>query len=644
MAREMRNEDAVELDIIAVPLAISGLESETLLVIAEDSVDTPENCVFDCGLGRRMLGRKPTGEDSWTIRLHSDQATPDSASIRLLEHTRYQIRLCRRDEDRSMISETDLADNADTLDSLVDSTLENAQSSEWKFDPKSGTGEMKVKGHYGGASIRVGDREIRLDFVSADLDYESEYRSMLEDIAQQFESIVATWGGPTTYPTTRSDDTAAETLLEQFVLARGLLEAHRFEYAARAIERNPNVILERSENWRPVANADPRAFLKDPLGKGRGWRETEEDRFPVDYMPEEVKHARKRETADTPINRFVKHVLRRFEDIFRRVVEHDEISGSANVEASGFANDLTKIIEQPFWREIGALSKLAATVTGTPLLRKREGYRQVFRAWLGLRSSLSVDWDGASDLFQGPVRKTSKLYEYWLFFVLRERLSKMAGLEEKVVKDRGDARAFIKEEGERLAVRLSGGKASLTEFRGEGSQSEELCVLLFYNRGFPRDSEHPSWGSYTRKWRPDFSVAMFPAQYRSDGDDWKEAEKLACKEGDASYVHFEAKYKPNSSSESGRQGTGPTSSDFAELHAYLDGIRGSESAFLLHPGKSDSPEGIQKSYSRRCSEDDDIGEVGEAVIRPGQTAMSEIGGSSHRENLTFVTEILRAAM
>lgn len=643
MARETRYEDAIELDIIAIPLAVSGLEGKALLVIAEDSVDTPENCLSDCELGRGILGRKPTDDDPWTIRFYSDQATPDSASIRLLEHTRYQIRLCRR-VDQGLISENSFSDEDDALGDLVDSTLENAQSAEWKFDPKSGTGEMKVKGHYGGASIRVGDREIRLDFVSADLDYESEYRAMLEDIAERFESIVAAWGGPTTYPTTRSDDTNVETLLEQFVLARGLLETHRLEYAARAIERNPNILLERSEHWRALANADPRAFLQDPVGKGRGWRKTEEDRFPVDHMPEEVKHARKRETADTPINQFVKHILRRFEDIFRRVVEHVEISGSANVEASGLANDLTKIIDRPFWKEIGTLSRPATTVTGTPLLRKREGYRQVFRAWLGLRSSLNVDWEGASNLFQGPVRKTSKLYEYWLFFVLRDCLTGVDGLEEKVVKDRGDARAFIKEDGERLAVRLSGGKASVTEFRGNLSESKELCVLLFYNRGFSKAPEHPGWGSYSREWSPDFSIAMFPSQYRSVGDDWKEAEKLACEERDASYVHFEAKYKPSSSSESDGQGTGPTASDFAELHAYLDSIRGSEAAFLLHPGESDSPCVIQNSYSRRSSGEDDIGEVGEAVIRPGQTSVSEIGGSSHRESPTFVTEILRAAM
>lgn len=635
MASGTRNEDAIELDIIAVPLAISGLKGEALLVIAEDSVESPEDCLSDCGLDRRMLGRKPA-DDPWTIRFLPGHTTPQTASIRLLERTRYQIRLCSR-EGQSLISENNLAKEGEVLNSRVDSKLEYAQSAEWKFDPKSGTGEMKVKGHYGGASIRVGDRKVRLDFVSARLDYESEYRAMLEDIAERFESIVTTWGGPTTYPTTRTDDTAAETLLEQFVLARGLLESHQLEYAARAIERNPSMLLEHSEHWKPLANADPQAFLQDPTSKGRGWRQTDEDRFPVDHMPEEVKHARKQETADTLVNRFVKHVLQRFEDIFRRVAQNDEISGSANLEASGLANDLAKVIDQPFWKEIGTLSRPLATVTGAPLLRKREGYRQVFRAWLGLRSSLSVDWEGASNLFQGPVRKTHKLYEYWLFFILRDCLGGMNGLEEKAVKDSGDVKSLIRKEGDRLAVRLSGGRTSVTEFRGSPSESQELCILLFYNRGFSRAPEHPGWGSYSRGWRPDFSIAVFPSQYRSDGDGWKEAEKLACKEKDAAYVHFEAKYKPSSSSKADGREPSPTASDFAELHAYLDGIRGSETAFLIHPGGMNSANGIQNSYSRGGLTD----QVGEAVLRPGPVDSSGTHDGVQKDDATFVNEIIR---
>ncbi len=635
MAFETRDGEAVELDIVAVPVPISGLKSEALLVIANDSIDAPEERISDCGLGRGILGRKPA-DDSWTVRYLPEQTTVEPASLRVLERTRYQIRLCSRD-DRNLISTTDLPSEKHLPEDLVDSSLKNARLAEWRFDAKSGTGEMAVKGHYGGASIRVLDREIRLDFVSADLDYESEYRAMLEEIVGHFESIIANWGGPTTYPTTRSDDATADTLLEQFVLARGLLESHQLEYAARAIERNPSMLLEHSEHWKPLANADPQSFLQDPISKGRGWRQTDEDRFPVDHMPEEVKHARKQETADTLVNRFVKHVLQRFEDIFRRVAQNDEISGSANLEASGLANDLAKVIDQPFWKEIGTLSRPLATVTGAPLLRKREGYRQVFRAWLGLRSSLSVDWEGASNLFQGPVRKTHKLYEYWLFFILRDCLGGMNGLEEKAVKDSGDVKALIRKEGDRLAVRLSGGKTSVTEFRGSPSESQELCILLFYNRGFSRAPEHPGWGSYSRGWRPDFSIAVFPSQYRSDGDGWKEAEKLACKEKDAAYVHFEAKYKPSSSSKAGGREPSPTASDFAELHAYLDGIRGSETAFLIHPGGMNSANGIQNSYSRGGLTD----QVGEAVLRPGPVDSSGTHDGVQEDDATFVTEIIR---
>lgn len=629
MAFETEDEGTVELDIIAVPLTIPEVETEALLVIAENSIDTPEDHVSDLGLSRDMLGKEPDEDSRPTIRYVNGKPSSGKAAIRLLEYTQYQIRLCSGDD-------WDLISGAEQPIGSVESPLSYANSADWKFDRKSGTGELKVKGYYGSSMIQVGDCEVRLDFVSDRLNYESEYRAMFEDIADHFQALVASWGGPTTYNSSLTDGESTETLIERFVLARGLLERYRLPYASRAVERNPSKRLERNENWRPLPKADPQAFLIDPVHKGRSWKRVDGECLPVNVVPGEVRHAKKGETVDTPANRFVKHVLQQFDSIFRRVVENDEVSGAAEVEAAGLSGSLRDVIERPFWKEVGPLSRVP---TRSTLLREREGYRQVFRAWIGLRSALSIDWDGASSLFRGPARNVPDLYEYWLFFGLRRQLAEMDDVEEKESQDQGDIRSLIETKGDRLSVRLQGGKSSVTEFRGKTADSRELCILLFYKRGFGGETKHPGPGSYSKSWEPDFSVVVFPAGYREAKEGWKEAEVLASKAGEISYVHLDAKYKPEGSSRGGL-----TSGDFAELHAYLDGIHGSDAAFLLHPGKADSPDGIRVSYSRSGNQGEGIqAEIGDAVARPGSANGAQDDGLFSSDS-TFLSSIFRRVM
>ena len=563
----------MELDIIALPLSVSSLNEKPLLVVAETSISEPERKIADCGIGSGILGRAPDEDWKATIR-YSTNPQPGREKLQLTEHVRYQIRLCAQ-------ATRDLIRLDEFTSDFVESSLSGLEATNWKFDRRSGTGELKVEDHYGSSWIRIGDAKRHFDITSWKLDYETEYRAMLEDIASHCEALISSWGSPTSFSASPSEEEPIDTLLEQFIIARGLFEAYQLDSAARAVQRNPDTSLERSENWKPLQTADPQAFLRDPVARGRDWRRIGDDRFPVNPIPGEVKNFRKQESHDTPANRFVKFVLERFEDVFWRVSDNDEIYGFANSEATDLANRLSDITKGPFWKEIGPLSRLP---TRNRLFQERRGYRETLRAWLGLRSASVLDWKGASNIFRGPARNVATLYEYWLYFEFRSQINDIEGIEEHSVSDGSEIRAFVEEEGERISVRLDGGKSSVSEFRGKVGGSPELCLLFFYNRGFSGSVSYPEIGSYSRGWRPDFSIALFPIEYRLPGESWKTSEMRASQEEDISYVSFEAKYKSLSSTGENDDPSLTSSGDFAELHAYRDGINYARSAFLVHPG------------------------------------------------------------
>lgn len=54
----------------------------------------------------------------------------------------------------------------------------------------------------------------------------------------------------------------------------------------------------------------------------------------------------------------------------------------------------------------------------SPVLQRKEGYREVLRVWLMFDLAAKLVWQGGDDVYKAGKKDVAKLYEYWLFFRL----------------------------------------------------------------------------------------------------------------------------------------------------------------------------------------------------------------------------------
>lgn len=156
---------------------------------------------------------------------------------------------------------------------------------------------------------------------------------------------------------------------------------------------------------------------------------------------------------------------------------------------------------------------------------------------------------------------------------------------------------------------------------------------LYYNRTFSREefSNTKFAGSYSRPFRPDYTLEVYPSDYPKPED--------AIREGAVSYIHFDAKYRitdlrsfigPDENEvtdeqikeevEDDKQDSVTNTykrGDLLKMHTYNDAIRRTVGSYVLYPGDFDS-----KTKNYRLFEEVLPG-VGAFAIKPSIQADSE---------------------
>jgi predicted component of viral defense system (DUF524 family) len=199
------------------------------------------------------------------------------------------------------------------------SLRESTDKDLWR--PKQAYGRFRFVNYLGSAWIEAalaGQPPVRIAFevASPKLDYEKEYRSMVQSIGEECQQLLLDWGTPTTLNLTTNPEQHSQTLLEQFLFLRHVLGPDKLELYLEVLQRRPHSRLETERNWMPASAADPAFFASDPLGHGRGWQ-----RGAAGLVPEEIREERKFDSQDTPPNRFVKFALQSFHALCDAVIE-----------------------------------------------------------------------------------------------------------------------------------------------------------------------------------------------------------------------------------------------------------------------------------------------------------------------------------
>ena len=228
-------------------------------------------------------------------------------------------------------------------------------------------------------------------------------------------------------------------------------------------------------------------------------------------------------------------------------------------------------------------------------LQKREGYRDILRAWLMLDAAAQIDWPGREDAYDGTNRDVATLYEYWLYFLLIRVLKKDLGMELGPPEEDDDTLPFCSTDKGRMRINLRAGRESLCRFTWTGPSGDTLRIHFFYNRLFSR-SKVDRRGTYSKGLRPDFTLVIIPGEI--DESNWSKAEQRAESEGRIAYLHFDAKYRVEKLAEVFGEGEVESDSDKREakatgtfknadlykMHTYSEAIRRTIGSYVLYPG------------------------------------------------------------
>lgn len=489
------------------------------------------------------------------------------------------------------------------------------------------------------------EQQIVFEVVPEKMDYEEDYIVLTEAIAQVCAELLLEYSGLTSNLFSQSDE-EYKTVLEQFIFLRQFCYSQNLYSVFEAIKRNPDRILGSNEEFRPIGCGIPsKKFFANPFSYGRRWQNIKRDDGTDGFVPQMISVTQKHDSIDTPANRFVKYALEKFDTVCLELMRSlNSTDGKKQAEclseANAIHNMLNEIFNDGFFDEIG---KLDIMPQNNQVLQKREGYSQIFSAYSMIDLALRLDWSGHDDIYEGESKNVALLYEYWLFFELYKIISSIEGCKQVTLKS--DDFLTVSDGG--VTISLQEGKQSRQSFVIERLH---IKINLYYNRTFSRkDFKTTSYeGSYSRPFRPDYTIAIFPDSYRKGHDN---GEMEAVRNGAVSYIHFDAKYRiTDLTSLIGKVTDDFDDVEFLEdkadavmntykrgdllkMHTYNDAIRRTIGSFVLYPGNGNSEETKSDSYKLY---DEILPGVGAFAIRP---SIDEVGENELRN---FITELLES--
>lgn len=431
-----------------------------------------------------------------------------------------------------------------------------------------------------------------LEVRSRKVTYRYDYRRMLEDITEQgvqYVALLMELRAPTAMRVAPEPGRTPDTLHQRFAFLRGLLGSRQFRDALHRITTHPHRRWEPEESvhdmrrgFKPDARTLrqlARASRRVPLPPGHPLAKT------IPSLPERISLHRNAQTEDTPENRFVRFALQTFSGFLNRMrLKLEEIGSAADTrlqaEIAALENQLETALAADVFRNVSDPDMLPL---GSPVLQRKEGYREVYQAWLKFDMAARLVWRGGDDVYGAGQRDIATLYEYWVFFKLLDIVSTVFKLEKPAAHD------LIEETADGFGLKLKTGEHLAFEGAFLGG-ARPLRVRFSYNRSFSQNAGRGLSGSWTERMRPDYTLSLWPADF-----DEREAEAQEL----MVHVHFDAKYRIenveqlfgsddidlNAEKQDQREGRYKRA-DLLKMHAYRDAIRRTQGAYVLYPGDS----------------------------------------------------------
>ncbi|MCD4679800.1 MAG: DUF2357 domain-containing protein, partial [Bacteroidales bacterium] len=423
-----------------------------------------------------------------------------------------------------------------------------------------------------------------LEVQSVKAGYRDDYRDMLELITEKCTDLLMQASSPVSHHFETDFGKDNETLYQKFAFIKSIIATVEFSESINRIVSAPVTQWKESDEKKDIRkvrrfnNANIKKFVT-----GSNRTSLPDNHFLRTYglnsLPGRISSIKKTDTIDTPENRFVKHALELFlkfcSDINKVAVPDSKL----DKESFLVMRNLESHLQHSVFKEI---SRLATLKINSPILQRKEGYREVLRVWLMFDLAAKLVWKGGNDIYRGGKKDIAVLYEYWLFFKLLDLLQSIFDIDPKSIHD------LIKKTDDELNLQLKQGLH--TALKGVfDSGTRKLNIRFNYNRSFSGRKDYPDSGSWTSTMRPDYTLSFWP-----QGINEQEAEKQEL----IVHIHFDAKYKIANMTDilnqekeedldiektENRKGI-YKNADLLKMHAYKDAIRRTSGAYVLYPG------------------------------------------------------------
>lgn len=429
--------------------------------------------------------------------------------------------------------------------------------------------------------------EIRLEVRSVKQTYREDYRQMLSDITDCCSELLMQDSSPAMQRFTINPDSDPKTDYQRFAFVRSIIDSDSFNEALHQIQQNPVRRWAISEEEHKIDHIKRLGSMeKRQLVRGG-------NRMPVpsshhlqsrlNTLPRSIIVTSKEETLDIPENRFVKFVLQSFLAFCSSIFNNTYASAQLKYESDQTCKKIQRMLVMPIFRN---LSQLKMLPLNSPILQKKEGYREILQKWLMFDMASRLTWSAGEDVYEAGKKNVATLYEYWLFFKLKGIFSRKFG-----IKPIGNDKLITIDNGN-LSLSLKQGKQKV--LKGEYvTKTRRLQISFYYNRTFrATQGNYEASGSWTKEMRPDYTLSIWPADMNMED---AESQELI------THIHFDAKYRveklnfgevtPEDNLDDAllerkkeeEKGT-YKNADLYKMHTYKDAIKRTSGAYILYPG------------------------------------------------------------
>lgn len=530
--------------------------------------------------GAKVLYLYPPHHNPAAYLYVEDAAESGDATCQLLEGTEYEYRF----EDNKLCFVNDSPMLKPSLD-------------------ESHRGRIITGNHVGTLHLKVVDGLdeiigcIDFEVRSKKMDYKSDYQKMMADITAYYTELVMLSSSPVTQRFMPDANESSRTLYQKFAFVKSIIESEEFDDALHEILYNP------VRNWAETTIEKPicatrrigQSAMRQIASAGNRMRLSKGVLIDggLDTVPRTIQVVSKKDTIDTAENRFVKYVLTTFHDFCRGIQDLQHAAENAKLmsEARVCCRRLESILSNNFFREIHNPQFIALN---SPVLQKREGYREVLQAWTIFDLAAKLTWKGGDNVYSAGKRNVAALYEYWLFFKLLELVSEKFELSPK------DKSSLVHLDKDGIDLNLKQGRMIMVGGTYK-SPSRNLHIRFFYNRTFGHNSAHDKRGSWTTTMRPDYTLSIWTGDITED---------KAEEQNTIVHIHFDAKYRLDNillledydykntdrdeydeelteslNEEKRQEQIGVYKrADLLKMHAYNDAIRRTGGSYVLYPG------------------------------------------------------------